>query len=340
VVSGAGIIGKASVVWESENIYRFSLRSKPHFDIDLTVADRFLAKLAPNEPLTFQTFDDSPQKRPALSKIRHGSLDQHAAELIRLNQAGAGIFVMVNRGDGTGRRAKNVVDIRAMFVDLDGAPLEPVLASEAAPHLVVESSHGRFHAYWIVDGCSLDKFGAIQKALAARFNGDPTVHDVCRVMRIPGFRHQKAAPFRSSLIIERANVTPYRIGALISALRLRDFAPKPRAAVAPAPWTPSIRCPLGEGHIYGRTALEKAASAIAGAPNGQQQATLNRECFGVGQLVAAQVIPEALARSMLLRAAEKMATYDAARPWLQQQVERVIDRAFADARRSPRGVPE
>jgi len=67
---------------------------------------------------------------------------------------------------------------------------------------------------------------------------------------------------------------------------------------------------------------------------------LNRESFGVGQLVAARVIPEALARSMLLRAAEKMAIYDAARPWLQQQVERVIDRAFADARRSPRGVPK
>jgi len=100
VVSGAGIIGKASVVRKNANIYCFPLRSKSHFDIDLTVADRFLTKLAPNEPVTFQTFDDSPQKRPALSKIRHGSLDQHADELIRLNQAGAGIFNMINRGDG------------------------------------------------------------------------------------------------------------------------------------------------------------------------------------------------------------------------------------------------
>jgi hypothetical protein len=99
-------------------------------------------------------------------------LSQYADELIALNQAGAGIFLMVNRGDGRGRRAKNVIGIRALFVDLDGAPLQPVLSAGVPPHLVVESSHRRYHCYWISAGCPVDRFTTLQKALAARFNGD------------------------------------------------------------------------------------------------------------------------------------------------------------------------
>ena len=130
---------------------------------DVTVAGRFLAQLAPDGLVTYQTFDDSPSKRPSLAKIQHGSLDRHADELSRLNQAGAGIFHMVNAGDGRGRCAENVARVRALFVDLDGPPLEPVLASEAAPHLVVESSPGRWHCYWITSDCPRHKFPAISE---------------------------------------------------------------------------------------------------------------------------------------------------------------------------------
>lgn len=54
-----------------------------------------------------------------------------------LQQRGAGAFVMVDEGgDGKGRYASNVTRVRAHFVDLDGAPIEPVLAA-VRPHIVV-----------------------------------------------------------------------------------------------------------------------------------------------------------------------------------------------------------
>ncbi|MBK7793121.1 MAG: hypothetical protein IPJ62_11745 [Betaproteobacteria bacterium] len=48
--------------------------------------------------------------------------------------------------------------MRAVFLDLDGAPLAPVLAAGLEPHIVVESSPGKFHVYWQTDDCPLDQF--------------------------------------------------------------------------------------------------------------------------------------------------------------------------------------
>lgn len=166
---------------------------------DLAEASHFLDVLAPGEHLTFQTFSDKGEN-PRLARILHGSLAQHADELAQLNAQGAGVFVTINKTDLQGRKAGNVTGIRALFVDLDGSPLEPVLAAELVPDIVVESSPGRWHCYWLIDSCPLDQFTPMQKALAARFNSDTSVHDLCRVLRLPGFLHQKSEPFRVRIV--------------------------------------------------------------------------------------------------------------------------------------------
>jgi hypothetical protein len=103
--------------------------------------------------------------------------------------------------------------VRALFVDLDGTPVEPVLAWRFRPDLVVESSRGRFHAYWRTDAVPLDEFAPLQKALAALFNGDTAVHDLPRVMRLPGSWHQKVSkdgkrsePFMARIVQDGSNV--------------------------------------------------------------------------------------------------------------------------------------
>ena len=115
---------------------------------------------------------------------------------------------MVNAGDGTVRSgsrtcrtAANVIRVRALFVDLDGAPISPVITSELPPDWVVQSSPERWHAYWQVDDCPHQDFGAAQAALAKRFDGDASVKDLPRVMRVPGFVHRKDAPFLSQLYL-------------------------------------------------------------------------------------------------------------------------------------------
>ncbi len=88
------------------------------------MAEDFLTLLDDSaESFTFQTFDDTPAKRPWLARIMHGTIGQLAPALARLNDDGAGIFVMVNEGDGQGRKAENVTRVRAVFADFDGTPL-------------------------------------------------------------------------------------------------------------------------------------------------------------------------------------------------------------------------
>lgn len=169
--------------------------------VDFATAARFLQALDPEGIFTFQTFGDSlkGQEGQGLVRTFHGTFAEHKAELARLNEAGAGIFVTVNKTDGQGRKKENIVGIRAVFLDLDGAPLPEEWAIE--PHLIVETSPDRFHAYWLVsEGFPLDQFEGVQKAIAARFNGDPSVHDLPRVMRLPGFIHQKKEPFQSRVV--------------------------------------------------------------------------------------------------------------------------------------------
>lgn len=159
---------------------------------DVDHARQFLSLLdADLSSFTFQVLPESSGSKVA-PVVLHGSIDELANQLIAANQGGAGVFFMVNAGDQNGRRAENVRRVRAHFVDLDTTGIAPLFGAEIPPHIVVESSAEKWHAYWIAeDNASLAEFSALQHALAQRFGGDPTVKDLPRVMRLPGFFHQK-----------------------------------------------------------------------------------------------------------------------------------------------------
>jgi hypothetical protein len=205
-------------------------RSKPEWTAEITVlpdrdaAERFLAALDPSATsFTFQTFDDDADRKSLkLAHKLHGSLNQHWSELCRLSAAGAGVYVTVNETNGRGRSAADVVRIRAVFVDLDkGEPLPAKFHAE--PHVVVESSRSKWHAYWLVEDCSLGEFGPLQQRLSRAYGSDPVVHDLPRVMRLPGFVHQKirdgvrSVPFRSRLV-EAHDRPAYAVEAAVAGL--------------------------------------------------------------------------------------------------------------------------
>ena len=146
---------------------------------------------------TFQTINErkaNPEHFKFLSKQHYATYADIKDKLAKWNNWGIGVFVTINETDGRGRRVENITKVKALFADLDGSPLEPILKAKPEPHMIIESSKNKYHAYWLVDDCSLEEFSMYQKAIARKFNSDPKVCDLPRVMRLPGFYHCKGNP--------------------------------------------------------------------------------------------------------------------------------------------------
>jgi len=192
---------------------------------DNEMANIFLESLIGNkwEGATFQFYTEDKEKKDKSgdknAQWKHLQPPFDFGFMKTKQDQGSGVWVMVNEGDGQGRTAKNVVKIRALFIDLDGSPWEPA-AERLKPHMRVESSPGRWHLYWLVGDCTLDEFTPIQKAIARRFNGDPACHDLPRVLRVPGFYHLKGEPVMTKLI-EVNNFPRYTTQEVIDGLGLK-----------------------------------------------------------------------------------------------------------------------
>ena len=161
-------------------------------DPDYAEAERFLKLLDPNgTSWTFQTFDDDKERRESsLAKVLHGSLEERRDELAELSQRGAGIFVVVNETNGQGRKKTDITRVRAVWQEAD-RPDVPQLP--LTPHIVVESSPGKYHRYVRVEGAPIDEFAAVEQRLVDDYGSDPNAKDIARVLRLPGFPHQKDA---------------------------------------------------------------------------------------------------------------------------------------------------
>src|SRR5262245_8402365 len=224
-------------------------------------AEAFLAALDPAAAeFTFQTFDDNYKHKDAnLTQILHGTLGRRWDLLTNLNRRGAGIFVTVNETDGGGRAAKNIKRVRALFIDLDGTPLPAEDAFHVKPHLIIESSPGRWHCYWLVTNCTLDEFKALQRRLIRNYDSDKSVHDLPRVMRLPGFIHQKVDKHgRASVpsltrVAEAHDHEPYTVEQVAEGLPVVEHAEAEPAAPAPG---------KSDGQHAGEVKLRSALAAI------------------------------------------------------------------------------
>lgn len=130
-----------------------------------------------------------------------GSLTAVASQLEAYNQQGYGIFMTVNAMNPTGPRTlENVAYIRAHVVDLDDIisaqdSYQRAVKSGMPPHFAVQSSQGKFHLYWLVEPYKDNEFYSLhQRKLVQLYNSDPNVIDATRILRVPGFYHNKREP--------------------------------------------------------------------------------------------------------------------------------------------------
>lgn len=196
---------------------------------DLKAAERYLTLLDESTDwFTFQTFDDlKSRKDPSLIKILNGTLEQHATDMTRLQWRRAGVFVTVNETDGTGRKNDNIKRIRAVWCEWDNPSPLPNFPLE--PHFIVESSPKKYHIYWRVEGLMPPEFDGVMQTMVSVYGSDPNAKDRARVLRLPGFWHQKGEQFQVR-IIEESGAIPYGRNEILQA-----FPPlvRPRSRSAP-----------------------------------------------------------------------------------------------------------
>ena len=100
----------------------------------------------------------------------------------------------------------------------------------------LKSSVNRWHAYWLVEGIAQQElndknfkqaskiFSEAQKVLIARYHADVAIHDLPRVMRLPGFWHRKKDPTQVK-ISSTSDKAPYAAKEFLDALA--KVAPQP-----------------------------------------------------------------------------------------------------------------
>ncbi len=155
---------------------------------------------------TFLTVDEDQQRKdPALTVTLHAPLSSVASLLVSLNNAGAGIYVGVNRTDLHGRKKENVIGIRGWHVDIDWklqANYMTLGRLPLIPTMRISSGGGGCHLYWLSTSempCVGDEQRRIGHEAELRaitsslrlVGADHAATDISRTLRLAGTRNNK-----------------------------------------------------------------------------------------------------------------------------------------------------
>ena len=246
---------------------------------------------------TFQTFDDSAAKRRELVRVIHGSFSDNLPKLTELNLAGAGIFFCVNETDLKGRSANNITRVRALFADFDEYDPFREFDYELRPSFVVESSPGKYHCYWLLDDESpLEQFKPLQKLLAAKLGSDPSINNLDRVLRVPGFAHQKSTPFTVQ-VVEQSGIS-YLADDLREWL---NYDASPTKAVSTTDASPVVVYDHDDPDAVSQ--FGGLIEQLEAAEEGERNNTLNRVAFTAFGLVRAGRLYKGFVKERLYTAA-------------------------------------
>ena len=306
-----------------------NLPPQPAPVVDLEAARRYLRTLDPGtREFTFQTFDDvKTRKEPTLAKTLHGTIDDLAPTLARLNRSGAGIYVTVN-ATANGRRGKeDIISARTMFREADSPDLPPM---PFEPHLVVETSPGKRHEYFLHEPTSdFETWEGMLETVVRDYGGDPGAKGRNRVLRVPGFFHMKdpAHPHLVRIIHENGaeRLTLDELARVIPPTRLNGAPPADRTSKQPKAYSGKLR-------TYTKAALEGEVEKVRTAPEGLRNDTLNRAAFSIGQLVAGGEIDATIATTALHDAATAAGLPGA-------EASRTIQSGLDGGSKEPRQVP-
>lgn len=173
----------------------------------IELATKFINKFKFKEggKIIFASFMDMKNKEGGKSGY-HGwhtsmAIERAWSQVLSANNSGCGIFFAVNylepkleTNPGKKRTKKMVVGCRAIWCEDDEIRTHPRGESEwpIKPSIVVESSRGKYHYYWLTWTENKEEWEQVQMKLVTDWGSDPNVKDLTRVLRLPGTLHVKA----------------------------------------------------------------------------------------------------------------------------------------------------
>lgn len=224
--------------------------SAPEFDVETVV--QFIAMLEPEEFDTHQFcwFRKHDSEEGGARNVFSAFDADLAAGLRQRNAQGFGVFLAVNaiapgseqRESKWGspyvaetRKASQVRRIRAVFGDFDN-PQVPLPVFDLAPSIVVQTSPGKHHVYWLLDSAGplpIEEFDTIQRGIIETYSAsgaDKSMLAPNHVLRLPGSLHMKGEPH-----LVRIVAAP---GHHYTAQQLRDAFPQatPTRSKVDMPW--------------------------------------------------------------------------------------------------------
>jgi hypothetical protein len=180
-----------------------------------------------------------------------------------LNEQGFGVFWTVNSFRGERRVADELERVCAWAVDLDGgdkaAQWERISGSPLLPSVVVETKNGH-HVYWEARDADASTWNAIVlERLVPWFDADPNARDLCRILRVPSFKHWKdpANPFECRTV--HAKLVTYTPDDM-----LRAFAPREDQGAAKRAHAESKRDASRDGVVTGDSFWDRVYSLDCG----------------------------------------------------------------------------
>ena len=210
--------------------------------LDFDEARRFLTHLDGDaERFLFGSHDDSKvrikaliadakangRSKPNTYQSRCASLDDPDLRrwMPERQAAGWAITVSAQAMKAGKRLISEVAYIRVIFAEMDiGEPLRPW---PLEPSMVVETSPGRYHVYWLILSeapITEEDFHGIMMCLCELYGADPDAKDLARTMRLPGTWNLKPERPPHLVKIVRQSGARYSGHELVAA-----FPPPPRA---------------------------------------------------------------------------------------------------------------
>ena len=162
----------------------------------VSAADILNSLFAPEDTVCLRVFSDKKCSAFHGQKLEckcRDYLKDMEPRLREHNEVGRGVFFVVNSG---GQTDDAITRINAQFVEMDDGTFEEQwekINSFPLPPSMVIRTRKSLHAYWFMEKgkAEVESFRDTQKGLVRWFEDDPACVNLSRVMRLPGFYHNK-----------------------------------------------------------------------------------------------------------------------------------------------------